>query len=124
MKRAAIWLLAWGVWLGILTAVQAVFAPKLIQFAIPAVASMIGIAAGLTLWASDAHGPGSERPRLISDTSFATVTLVAGAALVLLGGAFGLWLILIGVGIATVGLGGIVREQRARGRAIGQRSGR
>ena len=35
MRRAAVVLLAWGLWLGVLTAVQAAFAPKAIQFAIP-----------------------------------------------------------------------------------------
>ena len=40
---------------------------------------------------------------------------MVGVALALLGAGFGLWLILIGVGIGALGLGGIVREQRARG---------
>ncbi len=59
--------------------------------------------------------PGAvERPRLIAESSLATVTLVVGLAVVLLGAGFGLWLILIGVGIAALGFGGVVREQRAR----------
>ncbi len=47
MKRAAIWLLAWGAWLGVLTGLQAAFEPKAIQFAIPGVASTACIASGL-----------------------------------------------------------------------------
>ena len=123
MRRAAIWLLAWGSWLGVLTAMQAVFAPKLIQFAVPGVASAACLASGLAIWALDRRSPG-EGPRLIADSSFATVTLVAGVALALIGAGFGLWLILIGVGVAVLGLCGVVREERARGRALSGRSSR
>jgi hypothetical protein len=122
MKRAAVWLLAWGLWLGVLTTMQAVFAPKLIQFAMPGVASATCIAAGLAVWALDVYRSYDERARLISDSSFATATLVVGAALALVGAGFGLWLILIGVGVGVVGLGGILREQRARGRTLRGRS--
>ncbi len=118
MKRAAIWLLAWGAWLGVLTGVQAAFEPKVIQFAIPGVASVACITAGLALWAADTQRDHAERSRLITDSSVATATLMVGVALALVGAGFGLWLILIGVGIGALGLGGIVREQRARGRTL------
>ena len=55
MKKAAVWLLAWGAWLGVLTAVQAAFTPKLIQFGIPALASAACIASGLALWVSESR---------------------------------------------------------------------
>jgi hypothetical protein len=122
MKRAAIVLLAWGTWLGVLTGLQAVFQPKLIQFAIPAVAAAACIVAGLALWALEVYRGHGEHARLIADSSLATVTLVLGIALVLLGAGFGLWLILIGVGVGALGLGGIVREQRARSRTLRRRS--
>lgn len=118
MRRAAIWLILWGCWLGILTAIQALFAPKLIQFAIPGVASTTCIVAGIALWVSDTRRDHDEGARLIADSSLATVTLVAGVGLALVGAGFGLWLILTGVGVAALGLGGIVREQRARGRTL------
>jgi hypothetical protein len=118
VKRAAIWLLAWGGWLGVLTVLQTVFEPKVIQFAIPGVASVACVTCGLALWAADRNRGHDERSRLITDSSVATVTLMVGVALALLGAGFGLWLILIGVGIAALGLGGIVREQRARGRTL------
>jgi hypothetical protein len=124
MKRAAIWLLAWGAWLGLLTGLQAAFAPKAIQFAIPAVASAACITSGLALWAADRDRGNEERSRLITDSSVATVTLMVGVALALLGAGFGLWLILIGVGIGALGLGGIVREQRARARTLHGRGSR
>ncbi len=118
MRRAAVVLLAWGLWLGVLTVLQAVFAPKLIQFSIPAVASAACVTVGLVLWALDARQGQDERPRLITDSSLATVTLVVGLAVALLGAGFGLWLILIGAGITALGLGGVVREQRARMRTL------
>lgn len=118
MKRAAIVLLAWGTWLGVLTGVQAAFEPKLIQFAMPALAAGACIVVGLVLWALEVYRGHEERPRLIADSSLATALLVLGAALALLGAGFGLWLILIGAGIGALGLGGIVREQRARGRTL------
>jgi hypothetical protein len=118
MRRAAVVLLAWGVWLAGLTALQAVFAPKLIQFSIPAVASAACATAGLVVWALDARREQVERPRLITDSSLATVTLVVGLAVTLVGTGFGLWLILIGAGITALGLGGVAREQRARTRTL------
>jgi hypothetical protein len=122
VKRAAIVLLAWGMWLGALTGVQAVFEPKRIQFAMPAIAAAACISAGLALWALEVYRGHEERPRLIADSSLATATLVLGVALALLGAGFGLWLILIGAGVGALGLGGIVREQRARARTLGERS--
>ncbi len=118
MRRSAVVLLAWGLWLGVLTCVQAVFAPKLIQFSIPAVASAVCLTAGLVVWALDARQARGEHPRLITDSSIATVTLVLGLAVALLGAGFGLWLILIGAGILALGLGGVMREQRARSRTL------
>jgi hypothetical protein len=118
VKRAAIWLLAWGVWLGVLTGTQAAFEPKLIQFAMPGIASAACITAGLALWAAEAYRRQHEQARLITDSSVATATLMIGVAVTLVGAGFGLWLILIGVGIGALGLGGIVREQRARERAL------
>jgi hypothetical protein len=118
MRRAAVVLLGWGLWLGVLTGLQAAFAPKLIQVSIPVVASSVCVIAGLVLWALDVRQGQDERPRLITDGSLATVALVLGVAVALLGAGFGLWLILIGAGILALGLGGVVREQRARARAL------
>jgi hypothetical protein len=120
VRRAAVVLLAWGLWLGALTGVQAAFAPKPIQFWIPCVASAACVTAGLVVWALDARQAPGERPRaqLIADGSIATVALILGLATALLGAGFGLWLILIGAGIAAFGLGGVVREQRARSRTL------
>jgi hypothetical protein len=135
MRRAAVVLLAWGAWLGLLTALQLPFAAVGGPFGLhPIEPLMLGsaaagcLAAGALLWLADAArrlGSG-ERPRTIAESSFATATLIAGLALALLGAGFGLWLILIGAGLAALGCGGLLREARARRRAlkgIGPRGG-
>jgi hypothetical protein len=124
VRRAAVVLLVWGVWLAALTGVQAVFAPKPIQFSIPAVASAACVLAGLVVWTLDVRRGEGEEPRLIADSSVATVASIVGVALALLGAGFGLWLILIGGAIAALGFGGVVREQRARARTLRRESSR
>ena len=88
-----------------------IFAPKLIQFAMPAVASG-GVHRGRARAVGSRPAPAAQRgaARLITDSSVATATLVIGVALALLGAGFGLWLILIGVGRR----GARARRHRAR----------
>lgn len=132
MRRAAVVLLAWGAWLGLLTALQLPFAALSGPFGLhPIEPLMLGsaaagcLAAGALLWLADAgrRASAGEGPRTIADSSFATAALIAGLALALLGAGFGLWLILIGAGVAALGWGGLLREARARRRAL-RRSGR
>lgn len=124
MSRGAVVLLGFALWLAVLTVVQAIFAPKVIQLSIPAASVAACLLAGLVVWALDARTGPRESVRLISDGSAATVTLVLGLATALVGAGFGLWLILIGAGITALGLGGVVREQRARARELhGEGSG-
>jgi hypothetical protein len=123
MRRAAVVLVGWGLWLGLLTAVQAAFRSIPGPLGVHWIeAAMLGGAAvactlgGLVLWLLDSRGSDEERPRVLAGDSVATATLVAGLALVLLGAGFGLWLILIGVAVSALGFGGLVREGRARRR--------
>ena len=53
MRRAAVVLLVWGLWLAVLTMCRPCFAPKLIQFATAAVASAACVLVGLVVWALD-----------------------------------------------------------------------
>jgi hypothetical protein len=55
--------------------------------------------------------------RLIPDLSLPTVLLALGAAAAANGAVFGLWLILIGAGLAALGLAGVLRELAAARRA-------
>lgn len=119
MRRAAIVLLAWGAWLGVLIAVQAPFGPRTIQPVELGVAAGAAVAAGLLLWLADTRGGAGEgAPRAVTDSSASSATLACGLALALLGAGFGLWLILIGAGVGALGLGGLVRESRGRRRAV------
>jgi hypothetical protein len=126
MRRAAIVLVAWGTWLGVWTGAQAAFRSIKGPFGVHWIeAVLLGSAAaasvlvGLALWTLDSRDGGAEPPRALAMDSFATATLCAGLALALLGAGFGLWLILIGAGVAALGAGGLVREQRARRRRQG-----
>jgi hypothetical protein len=102
-----------------MTAVQAPFGPRVIEFAMLGSASAACLIAGLALWALDIRRGADERPRVITDASLATVTLVVGLALALLGAGFGLWLILIGAGVAALSGGGLVHEARTSRRGHG-----
>ncbi len=121
MKRAAVVLIGWGLWLGVLTGVQAAFRSirgplgvHWIEAAMLGAAATGSVLAGAVLWALDARGVSPEaRPRALARDSVATATLIAGLALALLGAGFGLWLILIGAGVGALGLGGLIRERLA-----------
>jgi hypothetical protein len=123
VRRAAIVLIAWGSWLGVMTAVQAAFRSVRGPFGVHWIeAAMLGGAAtacvlgGLVLWVLDARRGAGEGARVLASDSLATATLVAGLALALIGAGFGLWLILIGAGVTALGAGGLVRETLARRR--------
>jgi hypothetical protein len=123
VKRGAIVLVCWGLWLGLMTAAQAPFRSIKGPFGVHWIeAVMLGgaaaacVLAGLVLWTLDVRRDAQERPRVLASDSFATATLIAGLALALLGAGFGLWLILIGVGVSALGGGGLVREALARRR--------
>lgn len=129
MRRAAVVLLVWGLWLGVWTVVQsafvhAAFPERTIQWVMLGGASVAAFGVGAVVWRLDRRrGPGDPVARLLADESAATATLAVGLAVVLVGASFGLWLILIGSGVAAFGLGGLVREQLARRRALRRRPG-
>ncbi len=123
MRRAGIVLVGWGLWLGVMTAVQALFRSihgplgvhwiEAVMLGGAAAACVLG---GLLLWVLDTLGGQEEHPRVLAGDSVATATLIAGLALALLGAGFGLWLTLIGAGLGALGVGGLVRETLARRR--------
>jgi hypothetical protein len=121
VRRAAIVLVGWGLLLAAMTALQAPFASVKgpfglhpIEYVMLGSASAACLITGLVVWALDVRAGTHESPRVIADGSFATAALVFGLALALVGAGFGLWLILIGAGITALGVGGLVREGRAR----------
>jgi hypothetical protein len=121
MRRGAIVFAAWGLWLGLWTAVQLLFLhtsfpERTVQWVMLGGASAGAIATGAALWQLGRVRPESPTERLIADESAATATFAVGVGLALVGASFGLFLILIGGGLAALGLGGLLREQLARGR--------
>jgi hypothetical protein len=111
-------LIVWGALLGVMTVVQAPFGPRTIEFTMLGTASAASLITGAILALIDARRV--DGALAMSDKSVATATFVTGLALALLGAGFGLWLILIGAGVTALGLGGLIREARARGRAGGR----
>jgi hypothetical protein len=77
---------------------------------------LLGAAAGTGIIALLARPAAPDAPREISDDSVTTLIATAGALMILLGIAVGLWLVLIGAGVLAGGLAGVLRELRA-GRA-------
>jgi hypothetical protein len=123
MKRAAVVFFVWGAWLGVWTAVQSAFVhvrfpERTIQWVMLGAASAATLVTGFALWRWDRRRGARDTARLLADDSVASATLVVGLGVALVGASFGLWLILIGSGVAALGLGGLVREQRARRRTV------
>jgi MYXO-CTERM domain-containing protein len=101
--------LAWGLLLAALLALQFLFPTQLTTW------ELTGGAAGATLLlALVLYGLRRRRaePRAleVTDTSYATVAAALGAAIAIMGSAFGKWLYLPGLGLLVLGVAGIVRE--------------
>ena len=118
VRRGAIVLLVWGLWIGLATAPQALFGPRQQQFEMCSIASTACLLCGLGLSALDVRAARPDPPRVLADSSFATAALVCGLAIALLGAGYGYWLCLIGAGVTALGAGGLIREALARRRAV------
>lgn len=111
MNRAAGPVLVWAAWLSTLAAVQAVWRPdRYLPWALSAGAAVGAWLLGLFLLVRRRRREGL---RLVPDLSFSVVLIALGAAAMLNGAAFGLWLVLIGGAMILFGLGGVARELRA-----------
>jgi hypothetical protein len=103
------------------TAVQLVFLhatlpERTIQWVMLGGAAAGALASGTAVWQLGRARRPPETVELITDESAATAVFAVGVAVALVGASFGLFLLLIGGGIAALGLGGLIREQLARGR--------
>jgi len=122
-RRSAIVLLGWGLWLGALTAIQAIFVMQpFVRWFVTGLlggASFACLLCGLAVLARDLLRRGPELPIIaLVESSAATVIFVAGFALALLGANFGLWAAYIGGTVALVGIAGLAREERGRRRSL------
>jgi hypothetical protein len=121
MKRGALPVIAWGLWLAVWTGVlfvfvDAEFPTRQIEYDLLGGAAFAVVLSGLVIWRLDVRARDADPSRSIVTDSVASVTTALGLAMVLVGASFGLWLILMGAGVAALGLGGLAREERARRR--------
>jgi hypothetical protein len=109
----------WGVFCAVLTAVGVIFfgtsvsTPGLLGGA-AAFALVLALALAVTRRSVQVKGGGTD-----PEGSPATVWLALSLVLMVAGVTLGLWLVLIGGGMALIGVGGVVRELRAQ-RAAGR----
>jgi hypothetical protein len=109
----------WGVFLSVLTGVGVIFfgtsvsTPALLGGA-ALFALVLALALAVTRSSVQVEGGGTD-----PEGSPATVWLALSVALMMAGVSLGLWLVLIGGGMALIGVGGVVRELRAQ-RAAGR----
>ena len=116
MRRRAAPAIAWGTWLGALTAIQLAFG-----FWGWESYTLLGVAAFGTLlfgvWLHRARGPDTQVDyRSLPDTSWATVGAAVGAAVAVVGAIWGPWLVLPAAGVCVLGLAGVAREVLAERR--------
>src|SRR4051794_12211939 len=115
-------LVAWGVFLTVLTAVAVIFfSPDVSTPALlggnAAFALVLALALAISRRSLQSEGDAAD-----PDASPATVWLALSLVLTAVGAALGLWLVLIGAGMSAVGIAGAVRElraQRAAAREVG-----
>jgi hypothetical protein len=105
---------AWGLWLGVLATVLAVWGDALVAVLVfGGAAAVAALSAGYMVVADRAGDP----PRMLREASTAPPVLAAGVVLAANGLAFGLWLILIGAELIAFGVGlAIAERRRARAR--------
>jgi len=121
VKRAAIVFAAWGAWLGAWTAVQllflhATFPERTIQWVMLGGAAAAALLTGAAIWRVGVRRSPRGAAQLIANESAASAVLAVGLGILLVGASFGLFLLLIGAGVTVAGLGGLIREERARRR--------
>jgi hypothetical protein len=107
-------LAGWGLLVLALAALQLPFGPHLVEVALLAGAGLACLAVAAVAAVRARRRP----PRADSETrvtrSGPTVGLALGVALMAFGAEAGPWLILLGAGVAALGLGGLLRERAGR----------
>lgn len=106
MSRAALWLGGVGLVLAALAVAGWIWSRSILPPAVFTGQAFACLAAAVIL---GRRAP-SERDRFLPDLSYGTVALALGAAMMLNGVAFGLWLVLIGAGVAGLGLAWLLGE--------------
>ncbi len=107
MRRDAAAVLAWGVWLGVLASVLAVWTDDPLPPGLLGISAVAAVALGLGL---AARQPARNRPRRVADLSLSVLILVVGVVLLLNALLLGAWLAYVGATAVIAGLGGMGRE--------------
>jgi hypothetical protein len=119
VRHAALVVLGWGLLNGlILIPMPTIFGENAfptIQYAAVPIATAI-VAALIWIFRGGAEREDPDVERLVPDASLASALVGVAIALMVLGAAFGVWLTIVGAGLAVLGLGGIARELRAERR--------
>jgi hypothetical protein len=113
VKGGWIVLAGWGLLIVAFAAVQVVFEPEAAELALLGGSGAIVILGGLAALIAERRRRPRRAAELTRWTSAPTVALAIGICLFVLGWEVGAWCIAIGVGLATIGLFGVVREIRA-----------
>ena len=109
--------LAWGALLAALAAMLWIWSPgDELAIATLGGAAVASAVLGLVLAIVARRGRPQPRSRPVPVVSPATALLAIAIAAMIVGAAAGLWLILLGSGLAVLALGGLVRELRAERR--------
>jgi hypothetical protein len=114
MTKPGIWLVAVGCVLAAVAVVGWFWSESVLPPAVFTGEAVACIVLGLVL----ARRAIVERARAIPDLSYSIIALGIGGAMMLNGIVLGRWLLYIGAGLTTFGLGGLVREQLAARRAL------
>lgn len=116
IRLGAVWMAALALWMGLLSGLMWLWvddelAPALLS---GAALALLGIAAFAAVVSIE-----PTRPRVLAESSLATVAIVIGIAMAINGLTFGLFLILIGAQLAALGVAGLVRQHIADRRGSG-----
>ena len=110
----------WGAWLCVLAAIQLIFGPTPIEFALLAGAGGGMILLGFVTFAGERQRtrprPEDSDPVALPQTSAASVCLAVGITVFAVGWELGAWLAALGAGFVVLGAGGLIREWRAQQR--------
>jgi peptidoglycan/LPS O-acetylase OafA/YrhL len=119
MNRPSVPILLWGVYLAVLSGVLVV----IFGYTDPAEPALLGGSAGMVLVfgllvALRRMRTDRGEPRALPDLSPPMPWIAASIVFLLLGVDLGPWLALIGGGMLAIGVGGLVREERAQRRTL------
>jgi hypothetical protein len=111
LSRDFVPVLVWASLLAGLTLAQFAFMAESYSYGLLGGAALATVLLGVGLLA---RGRRDQASRLLPELSYPAAVFGLGVAVALVGVPLGLWLLLPGAGVAALGLGGLLRERRAR----------